>query len=784
MKTERNRIEKESFVLDNSNYSLLNHDEALFEISLKNDFAATVKFVFYKGEKLGEDTLKRIAPILVNYIKEDEKARKDFVLNYLNDWLLKYNIDFLEISLKNNFNTTMKYIFDYNFKQKFGDENFKKIIEPIVVRHIKKDESARSEFVFDNLYLSLSYDEELFEISLKNNFSETMNTARKLDKKNLDKLCLLAIKCVREDEILRRNFVLSEPTYRLLKYDKSLLEISAKNNLMGTILVTESRKDDLGKEKFDELCLRAIKNIQKDKNIFETYLGDTSFYYVINFISKHREELGEETLRKIAPTITKYMKENKKSSLSYSDIYLLKYDEELAKLFLDSDFDKAIVFCSNFLENNPDDREWLSEIIVDYVKNNFEKVKDDLFKISKIVELNKMIDIFKGRKIFNLSDKILVEEGCLRANIPNISPEQISVIQHIVTNNEYSESLEREFLSLVGNVSNVEDYIKKFAFSGLTVKDMSLLQRVGLKLYCQKQLSKEGIEGVSVIFSTKDVMKYEGKYFHSDKRIEIYLSTLQNHPIKNMLLAIAHEKNHAVQHFNIDHCNIDKDLDVFVYSKDAILRSIDENYYERNYRHISIEFDAQFKAEMEVKKLLGIDTDYIYEIARGEIESAAQQNRESFLSTQDAPYRYEMIRIDENNNSSGQETLFRKKLMRKLSERRSFSFRKMIEENYPFIALGYDLDNLGRARTLEEMLDIIDCSDDEKVKKMCWFIIKERFDPARFSKEERNLMYDDYEMIRRYNFKDDRMKAFAQKFAESVERKLEHNSTKKFAIKI
>ena len=34
---------------------------------------------------------------------------------------------------------------------------------------------------------TLSYDEELFEISLKNNFSETMSMARKLDKKIFDK---------------------------------------------------------------------------------------------------------------------------------------------------------------------------------------------------------------------------------------------------------------------------------------------------------------------------------------------------------------------------------------------------------------------------------------------------------------------------------------------------------------------------------------------------------------------------------------------------------------------
>ena len=568
-------------------------------------------------------------------------------------------------------------------------------------------------------------------ISLRNDFDRTVWVIRNEDDLR-DSTFESIRKYIYDTSAVRNNFVINRHNLWLLEYDKDLLMLSLENNY----------EETFSQFQFMDLDIKRIGH----------------------FVAKSIKQ--NDSIR------SKFVIDN-------NTAWLLNFDEELLKISLDNDLKTTIDWLPKCFANNIGDKNRLFGIMVDYVKNNFEKVENVLPNFLAIIDDDKIVDVVKEIQIFLIPDHIIAKEKFLRFSISNIRTNQIQAIQNIISNSAYNENLEREFLSVVnGDFSSIEDYIKSFAFSGLNMKDMSILQRIGLKLYCQKQLSKEGINDVSVTFSVEKKDTILGDYDDERRTIKIYLSSLQYYPVKTMLSAIAHEKNHAIQFFNIRNGNIDKDLDVLVYCKDEILREIDKNYYERNYRSISIEFDAQYNAEKEIRELEGIDVEYLYQESCREIEEAVLENREALLETKDNPYRYEVIRKDSNDNYYGQETLFRMELKRKLQK--TPSYKEHIEQKYPIIALGYDLDDFGRARSLEEMLAIIDNSDDNRVKKLCWFIIKERFDPGRFSKEERSLMYDDYEMIRSYEFRDSKMKTFAQSFADAVESRSEMNSKNKF----
>ena len=240
-----------------------------------------------------------------------------------------------------------------------------------------------------------------------------------------------------------------------------------------------------------------------------------------------------------------------------------------------------------FLEDNPSDTH-------NQEKNNI---------IKSLIEMNCPIKL--------IPNSILSSEKFLSMYLKYNSPFDNSKLYHeILTTNKYTKNLEERLLEAL-KTNSLENHIR-YSFrteadSSDAIETIDLEKLVVSKLYTLKLLDRN-YTSIGAIMNNEyqeDIIengKMHGYYSYQLNLISMYPFWI--YTLKELITDSSHEAYHAIQENQIKTGDIVSDPDIDIYSMDKFLSDkLGSSYYEENYDLIGTEFDAEFKAKIDVYKL-------------------------------------------------------------------------------------------------------------------------------------------------------------------------------------
>lgn len=316
-----------------------------------------------------------------------------------------------------------------------------------------------------------------------------------------------------------------------------------------------------------------------------------------------------------------------------------------------------------------------------------------------------------------------IKKVCRFLNAISYSEDNRLIID-ILDNHGYSLDLENKLLQKLG-VESLEDKLIDMYEKDMRRKDMSIYDLLVLEMYAKRKLHEKGID-----YSKIDIingLKKDAVGNFSDKK-GIYEITISNEDmhVVDLVTTILHEVQHAIQKHNRKNCDMIADSDIDLYSKDGFLGIVmkDRNYNQANYYRLSDEFDAEFSAYIETLRLFGgVDKEYeYYKNLIGKKDVSKDDKLYKSLSYSFDMYRRVGLRKYHINELMEQE--LSNYMMRTLDGIGE------LRKKYPIFMYEYDFSDKyhPKRKSIEQLFDGINRSNDKKDKLIYKCLLKSRFD--------------------------------------------------------
>lgn len=294
-----------------------------------------------------------------------------------------------------------------------------------------------------------------------------------------------------------------------------------------------------------------------------------------------------------------------------------------------------------------------------------------------------------------------------------ISPKDIAALNRNAGTTNYNENYEKDLLNdlqLESTPKSFEDVIVNI--KDKKMKDLSLEESNILLGYAQKLLSKHGIKDVEITYSH---IGHRENYSGIASYTTIDLC-INDRNVRQLIHTIHHEVNHIIQKHNAQSMDIVADEDIITYSKDRIIRYINNDYYNVSYYSQSFEFDADFKAHLLDKALFG--ESIIFDEA---LQTYHDMNK----------YHKAINRKQKDGTWENMDDIFRKTMQKKFetaSKDELTQLSAFINIYHPIIAYEYDLQT-GKPRTISDLVNCANTVQDSKISNIIKQIIKQKCDP-------------------------------------------------------
>ncbi|MBR3891391.1 MAG: hypothetical protein IKJ30_04915 [Bacilli bacterium] len=436
-----------------------------------------------------------------------------------------------------------------------------------------------------------------------------------------------------------------------------------------------------------------LLNSNKEKTI-EYLVNHSAPYSLLNLVDSNDYE-------KLSDMLIEYLEDKNFKSLPYSSILR-----------------ESFVFTYAYMKKNP------KEALDSYKIMSIDKMSDKQLEI--------IMGILDKGKYTELPRKYLKNEKVLRRYIESSSERKY--ILSLLDTTTYSSEEEKKLLSKIdGKYNTVEELIIDMHNSNVKRNDMSIYQILAFEMYARKKLESYGATPALVdVFSTTEK---RGVYHYSNldnTHHQIAITGDGNRVVSvfDIIRVLEHEMAHAFQEVNRKEMNIMYDEDVDLYSKDTFIRNIafgwgdSQEYYDFNYIRFSDEYVAEVIARVETEKLLNGKRECFQKYKDksdviGDIEY--KRNPERFFWGV-----YHLNDFFEDN--------FDYEIKRRGKE----ALEERMKKETPILLIEYDInkEEMPRRRSIEELLEMMNTSDDKKIKQVCLGLLINRFNEFKEKKED------------------------------------------------
>ena len=357
------------------------------------------------------------------------------------------------------------------------------------------------------------------------------------------------------------------------------------------------------------------------------------------------------------------------------------------------------------------------------------------------------------------------------------SDEFNTVINMLTKNDRYSPQEESSVIKRLNydpTPQSVEEAIKYMASENKTRFQLSFDELYVMQIYAKKILARAGINTKVDMFGYSSISNHRGGF---SKEIEkIYIYNGKEYSIRDMVRIINHEINHAIQHKNVREKKLMDDPEILDYAKDYCLRNIlGEDYYNNNYRKISFEYDADYKAEIQTKLLFeGIED--LYKQKEQEYETLLEYNRS---------YKDDKTRTESNQSLDEffVETINKMAIDQPL---RYGEIVKNLKEEDNILCYEYEFNENGvKVRSLEELETLSKSSSTDIAKTYRELLeVKRQYNLSKSEEVSDDLWIKGAEdKISSNKVKYKKMKAFFKKEMEALEKIINKNTNEDIVVK-
>ena len=277
-----------------------------------------------------------------------------------------------------------------------------------------------------------------------------------------------------------------------------------------------------------------------------------------------------------------------------------------------------------------------------------------------------------------LTDPMYVGEYCKKYDFDE------NILTQVATTNEYSPEIEKQFVKMLGYNSldevaaheianNVDMQERNDNYYNRDFKnDLPIM--LTIKMRALKQMKEQGIENVTYHLNQ---VPPPGSHYNDDavynsktNSLTVYLNKYpascgRQNTLKHLLYYSTHEVGHAIQHQNLITMNLEEDPDIELYAMDQMIRFIHSKdsqspaYYRENMKYYSLEFDAEYKAAIDMFNLQclgkGLDSSStLLESLKREVLTRAEKEKELKQLQEEISNNYEQSKM---RNLPGYETM-------------------------------------------------------------------------------------------------------------------------------
>lgn len=317
-----------------------------------------------------------------------------------------------------------------------------------------------------------------------------------------------------------------------------------------------------------------------------------------------------------------------------------------------------------------------------------------------------------------LNEPFIYDDYIMKKYIPNNI--ELDFVKNILLDPNVDYCCEDELILLKflnSPYKTIEEEIRNMHEKGIDRYHMSITQILAFAFYARKYLYENNVKNHSVNmfnYSSNDSLKG----LHTNDSVFVFVDPFPaNGTVKNILLTLNHELEHAIQQSNFIKVNLDKDEDIDIYTKDYFLKTaIGKEYIIENYHTLSYEIDAQIKSEINTSIILGesvLDAETLTDVV---IPSPTVVESLKIANSSHRKYKHKDYSMD--------------KMM-------DFALALFLQNNpcnrftiaHVFTTIGYDYeldDGNPRKKDIKDLIDSLDTETDKKKRTIYAKLISRR----------------------------------------------------------
>lgn len=319
---------------------------------------------------------------------------------------------------------------------------------------------------------------------------------------------------------------------------------------------------------------------------------------------------------------------------------------------------------------------------------------------------------YSGMLLDEIPHQILTSYTFIEHHLDKESDDVKQAVFNSLSENYYSHETEQDFLFAADTTwPTVEEYL---ASQLLHHTGDEIFRLAAVRIYVSKLLHSLGIEDKRVFINTYSISpETQGAYFKD--RIELHCYSSRT--LEKMIHTGAHEAHHADQDKNVTQLLLSKDNDIDLYSKEDFIREVDGTYYSRNYRKVASEYDADFKAKIDLFKLKDLQLSPFDRLRRVILVKLFKEQDELKDIRHNMIYEEVSTRLDANNQPHHLEDIFDVAIHSEYQEHMANGtydqFITNIRNKFPIIEFEYAISEEGlHRRSIEELVDQITLDED------------------------------------------------------------------------
>lgn len=285
-----------------------------------------------------------------------------------------------------------------------------------------------------------------------------------------------------------------------------------------------------------------------------------------------------------------------------------------------------------FLEGRPKEINIGNSLLSTYNSIENKYVRNDLTEEERKIIIDTIFDLdIPATMVPNgiLKDPLYVKKYC---EVYQLTEDDERMINGTINTKNYDAELENDLVSSLG-YNSLDEFVAFEIISNPCMQNRDqkyfnrdykndLVSLLAIKMRALKKLNEAGIYDVdykiNTVYQSNDVRNRNvvrnAVWNDKDKSLSCYLnvhapSLNLNTTLKSLSFYTIHEVAHARQIQNMKTKNFDEDPDIDLYAMDQMIRFINsretnsESYYMQNNKFYSLEFDAEYSAEIDLYNL-------------------------------------------------------------------------------------------------------------------------------------------------------------------------------------